>query len=369
MVPPLPPHEPASSNQSVRHHAPRQPHFSAAAGFTLVELLVVTAIIAILIALLLPAVQSAREAGRRIQCANNLHQLGIALQDYESTNRRLPAAGTYDSTGGIYYSYSYWRVDLKSGTNYSWVVPLLPYLEQQELYSRFDLSLNVMENMNDPQAYQLEALLCPSDGAGGRMFEALTETEGGEERTVRFGKGNYAAFTNVFHVDSLFYPAAISLFGQEMSRISDGTSKTLALAEIRTRDNVLDQRGAWALPWSGATLLAFDMHPTKWPPESTRTAGLYDPSSGSLGATQPPNGKNPDVLYQCPDLAGEQFDFMPCSDSFWGYISAAPRSLHPSGVNVVFLDGHVGFLPNNIDEYVMMSLVNPTDGRQVVENY
>ena len=83
----------------------------------------------------------------------------------------------------------------------------------------------------------------------------------------------------------------------------------------------------------------------------------------SLGYTQYPNGPNPDVLYECPDLVGEQFDHMPCTTEYWGYISSAPRSLHPGGVNVVYLDGHVGFLADDVDEYVMLHMVDPVDGK------
>jgi prepilin-type processing-associated H-X9-DG protein len=134
-------------------------------------------------------------------------------------------------------------------------------------------------------------------------------------------------------------------------------------AEIRTREHPQDQRGAWALPWSGSTLLSFDFHPSGPQRPSERKTGDYEPNKLSLGYTQYPNGPNPDVLYECPDLIGEQFDRMPCSTEFWGYISSAPRSLHPGGVNVVYLDGHVGFLVDEIDEYTMLYMVNPIDGK------
>src|SRR3954453_3033933 len=162
-------------------------------GFTLIELLVVIAIIAILIALLLPAVQQAREAARRAQCVNNLKQLGVALHNYESAHNKLPPAGTFAPPDDVlklewYYLQS---IDLKSGTNYSWIVKLLPFLEEDSLYQQFNFKVPVTRNPTDPQAAQPTSLLCPSDPARGRLFESSDPSTG---RIVRFGKTNYATF-------------------------------------------------------------------------------------------------------------------------------------------------------------------------------
>lgn len=340
------------------------------AGFTLVELLVAIAIIGILIALLLPAVQQAREASRRIQCANHIKQIALASQSYESAHKKLPAAGTYASPDeALTYSYSYWRVDLKSGTNHSWIVALLPYIEEQALYDQFNLDMNIMQNSGDPQAQQPPMLLCPSDGARGRMFEALDQNNG---TVKRFGKANYAAYSNPFHIDAWHYPAAIWLYGRKLKQIPDGTAETLAFAEIRNRDHERDQRGAWALPWSGTSLLSFDFHPGLYPQvqsDKNSKPGSYNPNKLSLGQTQYPNTRNADVLYECPEAASAQFDKLPCNDQFWGYISAAPRSRHPGGVNAAFLDGHVSFLPNDVDEYTMLYMVDISDGESINGRY
>lgn len=335
-------------------------------AFTLVELLVVIAIIGLLINLLLPAVQQAREAARRIQCANNLKQVSLAIQQYELDNRQLPAAGKFaPPADAIYYAWAYWRIDLKSGTNHSWVTSILPYLEEQSLYDQMDFTLPVTQNPRQPQEAQIASLMCPSDETAGRYFETVNNSG----HVIRFGKANYAAYANVYHIDSWFYPAAIWLYGLDLKKVTDGTTSTLVAAEIRTRDHVADQRGAWALPWSGSSLLSFDFHPTAQQLPSEQASDPYEPNPISLGFTQLPNSHSPDVLYECPDSVAALVDQMPCNTEWEGYISAAPRSLHPGGANAVFLDGHVAFLPEDVDEYAMVYMVDPTDGQVIDEKY
>jgi prepilin-type N-terminal cleavage/methylation domain-containing protein/prepilin-type processing-associated H-X9-DG protein len=341
------------------------------AAFTLVELLVVIAIVGILVALLLPAVQQAREAARRLHCTNNVKQLGLALQNYIDARKKLPSAGKYaEPAVAAYNSAGYWRIDLKSGTNQSWVVALLPFMEEQALYDQFDFTRQIDLTPNMPQAQQPSSLLCASDGARGRTFLVPRWVD---SKQVEYGKANYAAFANPFHIDSWFYSGAIWLYGRKPEQITDGTSSTLVFAEIRTRDNPADQRGAWALPWSGSSLLAMDFHPKGYPQSSgtdlNSHPGDYSANTSSLGLTQYPNSINGDVLYECPEPAEAQFDLMPCNNQWTGYISAAPRSRHPGGVNAAFLDGHVGFLPDDIDEYAMLYMIDTTDGQVIKERY
>jgi prepilin-type processing-associated H-X9-DG protein len=268
----------------------------------------------------------------------------------------------------------HWRIDLKSGTNYSWVVLLLPYLEEEPLYQQFDLERPVTRNPSDPQMSQPSLLLCPSENTLGRYFETLDPYS---ERVVRFGKANYAAFTSPFHTDSWFFPGAISLYGQKMGQISSGISGRLVFSEVRTREHPADERGAWALPWSGASLLAMDMHPACpvaigncRPYECQYGKSLrgdqhkgllpaYAPWHGSIGYSQPPNGPHPDIVYECPEPEIAQLERMPCDDFESAlYMSAAPRSSHIGGVNGAFLDGHVEFLADDIDEIVMALMIS-----------
>lgn len=356
--------------------APARLRKAAGRGFTLVELLVVIAIVGILIALLLPAVQQARETARRIQCANNLKQLTTALQNFEAVYNVLPAAGSYGNwEDAIYLSAPgvpkhHWRIDLTTGTNYSWIVRLLPYMEEAALYDEFDFDKPVTDNLTEPQASQPASLLCASGDARGRLFE-VKDPYG--VRDVQFGKGNYATFTSPFHTDSWFYPGAISLYGQRMRQVVSGTSETLVFAEVRTRDHKLDERGAWALPWSGATLLALDVHPAdpnSDPPYSRElikalreelndaVMDVYVPYRKSAPYAQRPNGRFGDILYRCPDAGLAQVDRMPCvAFHLAGYMSAAPRSNHIGGVNAAYLDGHVVFLEDDVDTLVMAQTI------------
>ncbi|TWT38230.1 hypothetical protein KOR34_31990 [Posidoniimonas corsicana] len=339
-------------------------------AFTLVELLVVIAIIGVLISLLLPAVQAARESARRVQCVNNLKQLALSTLNYEDSNKILPSAGHYAAPEeAVYYSYSDWRVDLKSGSNHSWLCDLLPYLEEGPLHDKLNLNRHVALSDADTLAAQPPGLLCPSDAGQGRLFETPSGF-GGARHGAAFGKANYAAYSNPFHADSYFRSGPIAVYGMRLRKVLDGTSATLMQAEIRTRDDPADQRGAWMLGWAGASLLAMDLHPQYYGNPNTKQATSlsvdYTPNTNSLGLTQYPNGPQPDVLYECPEPGLAQLEGMPCNDQFYGYISAAPRSQHPGGVNAAFLDGHVEFLPNNIDELAMHYMISVADGAVIV---
>lgn len=351
-------------------------------AFSLVELLVVIAIMGVLISLLLPAVQAARESARRVQCVNHLKQLSLAALNYESTYGRLPPSALLDSLEKTYSSKEtpYPVVDQRVGKQFSWAVLLLPFIEQQNLYDEFDLSLTVFEQELEPQAKSVSALSCPSDQAS---LGYLGRNNLSHDKL--FAKGNYAAYVSPYHIDmQLVYPGALIVTGQPLSRIEDGTSNTIIFSEVRTLDLPQDERGAWALSWAGASVLSFDMHhrcssgsssgdcpgsPSICPEETH-----YRPNFCSLGLTQVPNssGNVVDTLFYCRPGSEQDrrssFDDMPCGR--WnrtigtgGYYSAAPRSLHQGGVNIAYVDGHVEFLVDEVDEFSMAYQISINDGQ------
>jgi len=343
-----------------------------------VELLVVIAIIGILVALLLPAVQSARESARRLQCANNLKQIALATLNYESAHGNLPPSGLaklrYDASHEVEVFNPYGSPQL------SWAVVILPFIEQKALYDRFGMQNPRNATVQPSEATEafVQSYLCPSGEARDRYYEIPGTF------SKRFAKGNYAAYVSPFHVDlQLLYPGALVVGGQNLSSIEDGTSGTLGFSEVRTLDHPRDERGAWVLPWTGATLLAFDMHPLHEDnsPDGTGVGDRYlaegrapfIASPESLGETQRPNhlGPNADTLKQClqdqqvlASDAGMPCIRQPTVPDLSNHMSAAPRSLLPGGVNGAYLDGHVTFLVDDIDEFAMAYMVSVLDGQQ-----
>ncbi|MGD9633838.1 MAG: DUF1559 domain-containing protein [Pirellulales bacterium] len=345
---------------------------SLRAGFTLVELLVVIAIIGILVALLLPAVQAAREAARRSQCRNNLKNLALATLTFENVKKGLPPATSARTLPGKQV------LNMYTGQQFSWIVQILPQLEEQPLYDQFNFDSDKHAFNQDvstrPEERQPEILLCPSDGARGRMYFSETYTLG-----RRFAKGNYAAYVSPEHIEcQRVFPGALVDQLHKLSKVTDGTSKTIMLAEIRTREPEWDQRGAWVLAWTATTMLSFDMHSetsaTGCNNAATTTRNTpYVPRAVDSEQTQPPNNPptawNADQLRECPDdgAAEASLELMPCKRE--SFFSAAPRSMHVGGVNAAHIDGSVAWLDDAIDPYLMARQVSINDGQIDTDGY
>ena len=202
----------------------------ARAAFTLVELLIVMAILGVLVALLLPAVQAAREAARRNQCGSNLHQIGIALNSYHNAQQTFPTGCTNKGT-----------------TQLAWSLYLLPYLEEQNVRAQFNTSFAYNDPRNQPATSQvIEVYICPStvrlaqpDRQGNYTGTVFPLTPGNwhacSDYGGMFGRGLLLPYAN----GTMLYDRSIAI-----RQISDGTSHTIIVAEDTGRGNNMD--GEWA---------------------------------------------------------------------------------------------------------------------------
>lgn len=323
-------------------------------GFTLVELLVVIAIIGILVGLLLPAVQAAREAARRMQCSNNLKQIGLSLHNYESTFKRLPA-GTYnDATRGT--------------ANNSGPHPMLmPFIEQSNAFQLFDFNVDLNTHANNLRARQqnVPTFQCPSQGGVVPFVIAGTQCPNGCGLTNYVqslgNNANYASNNGPFG----------RRFGARFGEITDGLSNTGLFAEIilgPSSGSPLTGVVAAGTPTdlAVATNLPFgswDASPTgdtiAVPECDNRaiSAYLYRGKQYYRGIvvatyyshTLPPNSKRRDCV------RGTGVDR--------GHL--ATRSFHTGGSQVVLCDGSVHFASNSIDDITWRAVGSRSDGEVV----
>lgn len=224
-------------------------------GFTLVELLVVIAIIGILVALLLPAIQAAREAARRSQCLNQFRQVAIALHNFESTKKAFPK--------GV----QLWRQDhpcsMPPGATaqkigFSWSAMILPYLEQGVSYDQLELKKHYYEGKNFTVGAQfLSDYLCPSDTRGPELVNVVDGKRNGGLEEEDLAKTNImgVADSENFTCITTSFPKRNAdgvLFNDHATsirHITDGTSKTLLVGEIIAH-TVIDHSGAFWMSWN-----------------------------------------------------------------------------------------------------------------------
>jgi prepilin-type N-terminal cleavage/methylation domain-containing protein/prepilin-type processing-associated H-X9-DG protein len=289
-------------------------------GFSLIELLVVIAIIAVLIGLLIPAVQKVREAANRIKCGNNLHQLSLALHEFHDAQGKFPPGQV---RGPYPEAQVYWNV------KHGWAVFILPYIEQQSLYKAYywDWAVGAQPNQ-DVVARPLKNFWCPTAPEQDRydFFGGLFPTYG--------GKGACGDYAPTWYVD----PALAAgdnrgvLVPNGMTRltdITDGTSSTILLTEDAGRPRLWQagragpDQAVTGGPWAG-----FDN-------------GITLKGSQLDGASRAgPCGLN-------------------CSNDHEVY------SFHAGGANAVFADGSVRFLKADIDIRILAALVTRAGGEVV----
>ena len=347
-------------------------------GFTLVELLVVIAIIGVLVALLLPAVQAAREAARRSQCSNNLKQLGIAAHNHHDVHGTFPVgvqiarppANSDPANRDVLSAYR------TPGFGPNWAVLLLPYYEQNPLYEAHSAGIkNFLPSNGTDQSWRnlrgtkLALFRCPSGTGhdvpfalnGGNWARGSYAGNGGpswlnwsingeSQDGGAMGGNNRGTSGGAFGVN----------YGCRMAELTnqDGSSNIIIFNEIRVGLNQNDRRGVWAMGLGGASLTG----------------------ASSIGDATVPNDANEfsDDTEDCnqarmtagvPARSGLSKFRMGCSNDNlprnWPNWQAQARSLHPGGVQVCFGDGGVRFIPNTVSQATWYLLNSRNDGKPI----
>jgi prepilin-type N-terminal cleavage/methylation domain-containing protein/prepilin-type processing-associated H-X9-DG protein len=325
-------------------------------GFTLIELLVVIVIIGILIGLLLPAINSARNAARRLQCSNNLKQVGLALLNFHSAKQKFPPSSVWrNGKPG-----TSWNIDPKltnldignnSKTAENWVIIVLPYMEYKDLYNAaYNPAYPIPDDHNLAlRSATIPILKCPLDPYNDKPFmgksNSLTNQMGDN-----WARGNYGANASLGYMGqggtsgtgtsgwaSKWLGGVMGANAAfRLTDIKDGAANTVLLGELRAGLTSFDPRGTWALSGGASALWGHGYLQDDDGPNCPRPAADDCRSCSAVQAVL--GGVNGLIRLGMPCWNGNNPD-----------TQQTARSMHPSGVNMCFCDGSVHFISDFID--------------------
>ena len=330
-------------------------------AFTLIELLVVIAIIGVLVGLLLPAVQQARESARRSSCVNNLKQIGIGLHNYNDSRQKLPPGVMCGGAVGT---------NLGQNGGWAWGAHILPYCEEQALAD--DLQIGQSRVWNDNQSegrVRINFYLCPTDAAPAVNVERVRWVGAGTSAATSNYVGNagtkgirntvFVSDSHCAHDDSsankgaakahytgVLFPRSATYFKD----ITDGTSKTILVGE---RDYQSTAHGDHeASNWIGAHGAGWHTEPFHY-----NWVTIFDEANSNLQI----NDYDPAQPTNTPDC----WPVGNCGNPYGVTAADSWSSQHPGGAQFVFCDGSVRFLPETISDTTFASLCNRGDGNVV----
>ncbi len=287
-------------------------------GFTLVELLVVIAIIGVLVALLLPAVQAAREAARRMSCANNLKQIGLGLHNYLDAKKRFPPSRTRTGSGS-------------SRVTHGWNILLMPFMEQSAIEDNYDYSVNWHHTNNEVVCQsKVETLICPSSPNGGVL---LDNVEGGTKSRA----SDYVALAGYYDPVQISPASAngmLHINNGHPRDVTDGLSNTFCVSELSGRPDFY-AAGKRVGPWpAGFTWAA------EWGSWASPQRVFY------VGWTHDGLNNRGPCAMNCSNIEGIY-------------------SFHPGGANVLLGDGSTHFLAETMPVTIAYRMIDPADGNVV----